>query len=125
MDTKLVKSSDKRKPPRAGMGRPAGVPNKATSLAREAIAKFVDGNAPAMQEWLESVAYGIQATDKEGNPKFSTEGNPVYIVPPNPEKAFGMLQSVMEYHLPKLARSEQVGVEDEPIKHEHIHKFLD
>lgn len=122
MAAKLAKNSEF---PNLNVGRKAGAVNKSTSLAREAIAKFVDGNAPAMQGWLESVANGIQAKDKDGNPKFSTEGNPVYIVPPNPEKAFGMLQSVMEYHLPKLARSEQVGVEDEPIKHEHIHKFLD
>lgn len=94
-------------------GRPKGVPNKATSMAREAIANFVDGNAHKMQEWLEQVAKGVKNDDDK------------YIVLPNPEKAFGMLQSVMEYHLPKLARSEQVGVEDEPIKHEHIHKFLD
>jgi hypothetical protein len=106
-------------------GRPKGVGNKSTGMAREAIARFVDGNANKMEEWLQSVAYGIQAQDKDGKPKFSTEGNPVYVVPPNPEKAFGMLQSVMEYHLPKLARTEQVGVEDEPIKHIHEHKFLD
>ena len=78
-------------------GRPKGVPNKATSQAREAIAKFVDGNAHKMQEWLEQVAKGVKNDDDK------------FIVPPNPEKAFGMLQSVMEYHLPKLARSEQIG----------------
>lgn len=122
MAAKLAKNSEH---PNLNVGRKAGAVNKSTSAAREAIARFVDGNASKMEEWLQSVAYGIQANDKEGNPKFSTEGNPVYIVPPNPEKAFGMLQSVMEYHLPKLARTEQVGVEDEPIKHEHIHKFLD
>ena len=122
MDNKLSKSVEGNL---NRAGRPKGVGNKSTGMAREAIAKFVDGNAGKMEEWLQSVAYGIQAHDKDGNPKFSTEGNPVYVVPPNPEKAFGMLQSVMEYHLPKLARSEQVGVDDEPIKHEHIHKFLD
>jgi len=106
-------------------GRPKGVGNKSTGMAREAIAKFVDGNAPAMQGWLESVAYGIQAQDKEGNPKYSTDGNPVYVVPPNPEKAFGMLQSVMEYHLPKLARTEHSGDEEQPVKIIHEHKFLD
>jgi hypothetical protein len=106
-------------------GRPKGVGNKATGMAREAIAKFVDANAPAMQGWLESVAMGIQATDKEGKPKFSTEGNPVFIVPPNPEKAFGMLQAVMEYHIPKLARTEHTSPQDEPVKIIHEHKFLD
>jgi hypothetical protein len=106
-------------------GRPKGVGNKSTGMAREAIARFVDGNANKMEEWLQSVAYGIQATDKEGHPKFSTEGNPIYVVPPNPEKAFGMLQSVMEYHLPKLARTEHSGDEDQPVKIIHEHKFLD
>jgi hypothetical protein len=106
-------------------GRPKGVGNKSTGMAREAIARFVDGNANKMEEWLQSVAYGIQATDKEGHPKFSTEGNPIYVVPPNPEKAFGMLQSVMEYHLPKLARTEHLGDEDQPVKIIHEHKFLD
>jgi hypothetical protein len=39
-----------------------------------------------------------------------------YIVPPNPEKAFGMLQTVMEYHVPKLARTEVVGDEKTPVR---------
>ena len=92
-------------------GRPKGVPNKATSMAREAIAKFVDGNAHKMQEWLEQVAKGVKNDDDK------------FIVPPNPEKAFGMLQSVMEYHLPKLARSEQVGDANQPIV--HVYKWKD
>jgi hypothetical protein len=29
----------------------------------------------------------------------------------------------MEYHLPKLARVEQIGDETAPVRHEHIHKF--
>ena len=92
-------------------GRPAGVPNKSTSMAREAIAKFVEGNAHQMQEWLEQVATGVKNEQDK------------YIVLPNPEKAFGMLQSVMEYHLPKLARSEHIGDETKPIT--HIYKWQD
>jgi hypothetical protein len=94
-------------------GRPAGVLNKSTSMAREAIAKFVEGNAHQMQEWLEQVASGVKNEQDK------------YIVLPNPEKAFGMLQSVMEYHLPKLARTEHSGDEDQPVKVIHEHKFLD
>jgi hypothetical protein len=94
-------------------GRPKGVGNKSTGMAREAIARFVDGNAPSMQKWLEQVADGVKNDDDK------------YIVLPNPEKAFGMLQSVMEYHLPKLARSEHTTPEDEPIRHIHEHSFLD
>ena len=94
-------------------GRPKGVPNKATANAREAIAKFVEGNSHKMEEWLVQVAEGVRNEDDK------------YIVLPNPEKAFGMLQSVMEYHLPKLARTEHTGDEDQPVKVIHEHKFLD
>jgi hypothetical protein len=94
-------------------GRPKGSPNKSTAMAREAIAQFVEGNAHKMQEWLEQVAIGVKNEDNK------------FIVLPNPEKAFGMLQSVMEYHLPKLARTEHTGDEDQPVKVIHEHKFLD
>ena len=94
-------------------GRPKGVPNKSTAMAREAIAQFVDGNAHKMQEWLEQVAIGVKNEENK------------FIVLPNPEKAFGMLQSVMEYHLPKLARTEHSGDEEQPVKIIHEHKFLD
>ena len=94
-------------------GRPKGSPNKSTAMAREAIATFVEGNTHQMQKWLEQVAEGVRNDDDK------------YIVLPNPEKAFGMLQSVMEYHLPKLARTEHTGDEDQPVKIIHEHKFLD
>jgi hypothetical protein len=92
-------------------GRPKGSPNKSTAMAREAIASFVDGNAHKMQEWLEQVAKGVKNDEDK------------YVVLPNPEKAFGMLQSVMEYHVPKLARTEMVGDETQPVV--HIYKWQD
>ena len=94
-------------------GRPKGVPNKSTAQAREAIAQFVEGNAYKMQEWLQQVAEGVRNDEDK------------FIVLPNPEKAFGMLQSVMEYHLPKLARTEHTGDDEQPVKVIHEHKFLD
>ena len=78
----MNQSRVKVRPPNAGKGRVKGVPNKATAAAREAIAKFVDDNAGRMQAWLDKVA------EK------------------NPEKAFLMLNAVIEYHVPKLARTE-------------------
>lgn len=90
-------------------GRQAGTPNKATSDARVAIATFVDGNAHRLSGWLEEVANGKQKLDEEGNPTGE------YIIPPNPAKAFDLFQSVVEYHIPKLARTEHATDPNSPM----------
>lgn len=64
-------------------GRVAGVPNKATSQAREAIAAFVDGNAERLSGWLDEI--------------YAKDG---------PKDAFDSFTSLLEYHVPKLARNE-------------------
>lgn len=96
-------------------GRQPGTPNKATKEAREAIGAFVDGNAHRLTEWLDRVADGIKVIEQD------EDGNTVekYIVPPNPAKAFDMFQSVVEYHVPKLARTEHVGDDNRPLVVEH------
>lgn len=63
-------------------GRPRGSLNKATAGAREAITRFVDGNAHRLQGWLDRIAER------------------------DPEKAFALVQSLIEYQIPKLARSD-------------------
>ena len=102
------------RPPGSG-GRPPGVPNKATRDARLAIAAFVDNNADRMQEWLDKVASGVPRVDAEGNQRYDDDGEPLWLVPPNPERAFAMLRDVVEYHVPKLARSEMTGANGGPI----------
>lgn len=42
-NTNLVKSSGKTKPPRAGMGRPKGVPNKNTKAIKDMILSALNG----------------------------------------------------------------------------------
>ena len=69
----------------SGQGRRKGTPNKATVEARTAISLFVDSNAHKLQEWLDAVAID------------------------NPEKAFTLFQSVIEYHVPKISRTEITG----------------
>ena len=81
-------------------GRPAGVPNKATTEARQAIALFVDSNAHRLTEWLDAVANGVPDQD----------------IKPNPAKAFELFQSVVEYHVPKLARTEVTGKDGAPVE---------
>jgi hypothetical protein len=63
-----------------GAGRPKGVANKATTQAREAIAMFVEGNVDRLNGWLEQIAAD------------------------SPKDAFDRFMSVVEYHIPKLAR---------------------
>ena len=93
-------------------GRAQGTPNKATNEARQAIASFVDGNAHRLTEWLDRVAEGVKVEDPE-------TGEEKYIVAPNPAKAFDMFQSVVEYHIPKLARMEHTGSDTNPVVVEH------
>jgi len=84
-------------------GRQAGTPNKATNEARQAIASFVDGNAHRLTEWLDKVAVG----------------DPDHDIKPNPAKAFELFQSVVEYHVPKLQRTEISGNDENPLVVEH------
>jgi hypothetical protein len=84
-------------------GRVAGVPNKATQEAREAVKALLDANLPFLQTWLQNTADGI-FDDQTGK----------WIVPPNPAKACDIVQNLVEYSVPKLARTEVVGDEKAP-----------
>ena len=96
-------------------GRQLGSTNKVTNEARQAIASFVDGNAHRLTEWLDQVANGVKVLE------MVEDGEPIekYVVPPNPAKAFDMFQSVVEYHIPKLARMEHSGSDTQPVVIEH------
>ena len=78
---------------KTGGGSRKGVPNKSTAQAREAIAVFVDGNADRLQGWLDQIA-----EDK------------------GPQAAFDCFTSLLEYHVPKLARHEHTGNNGDKIK---------
>ena len=81
------------------MARPKGTVNHATRDARQAIAAFVDSNGHRLTEWLDAVAGGDPEND----------------IKPNPGKAFELFQSVIEYHVPKLARTELSGPNGGPL----------
>jgi hypothetical protein len=68
--------------PKTG-GRAPGTPNKTTSASRDAIAAFVDGNADRLNGWLDEIY------EKNG-----------------PRAAFECFSDLLEYHVPKLTRSE-------------------
>jgi hypothetical protein len=98
MDNKVEESRKKNG------GRKAGVPNKVTQEARELVKQLLDANLPFLQSWIVSTAEGI-LDDKTGK----------YIVQPNPAKACEIVQNLVEYSVPKLARTEVVGDESKPI----------
>jgi hypothetical protein len=82
---------------RKGIKRPGqgkhGSP-RASLAAREAIARFVDGNTERLQGWLDEIA------ERDG-----------------PRAAFQCVVDLLEFHCPKLARQERTGLGDGP---EHI-----
>ena len=74
-------------------GRKAGVGNKTTVDVRHAIALIAQDNAGNFATWLNKVA----AED--------------------PGKAADLYLKAIEYHIPKLARSEQTGPDGGAIHH--------
>jgi hypothetical protein len=84
-----MNENDSQNKQRQGMpkspGRPAGSVNKATAAVREAIARMAEDNAGNFVSWISQVA------DK------------------SPEKACDIYLRAIEYHIPKLARTEVTG----------------
>lgn len=74
-------------------GRKAGVGNKTTVDVRHAIALIAQRNIVNFETWLTKVA----AED--------------------PSKAADLYLKAIEYHIPKLARSEQTGPDGGPVHH--------
>lgn len=71
-----------------GPGRPKGLKNKATKNAKEAIARFVDGNSDRLNGWLDEI--------------YASDG---------PKAAFQCFSDLLEYHVPKLSRTENQSLD--------------
>ena len=76
---------------KTGGGPRTGSPNKSTATAREAIARFVEEASPRFLRWLDEIE--------------RTKG---------PEAAFRCAADLIEYHVPKLARTEITGQDGGP-----------
>lgn len=90
METGMARRGRMDMPP--GPGRPKGAPNKATVKAKEAIAAFVDGNSDRIQSWLDEI--------------YATKGA---------EAALNAFHGFLEFHVPKLARTEITGESGAPL----------
>lgn len=80
-------------------GRKPGIPNKATSEFRHAVASLLDANRDNFGRWLTLVAEGDGADVK-----------------PDPGKALDLVAKLAEFAAPKLARTEVVGDPDAPMQ---------
>jgi hypothetical protein len=89
--SKLEENKANGLPPNAGLGRPKGSPNKATAVVREAIARMAEDNAENFNLWLAQVASS------------------------SPEKACDIYLKAIEYHIPKLARTEHASDPNQPL----------
>lgn len=80
------------KPPNAGKGRPKGVPNKATADVRACVALIAQNLAPEVEAWV-----------RRGARK-------------KPLEAAKVMAQLLEYHMPKLARTEVTGKDGEAMQ---------
>lgn len=78
---------------KTGGGSRAGSPNKTTKDVREAMAVFCQSNVDQISEWLKEVD--------------------------DPAKRIDLFLRALEYHVPKLARTEVSGVDGKAIAFDH------
>lgn len=100
MATKLVGTTERRKPPRAGMGRPKGSVNKVTQEFRETVRKLLEDNSENVGRWLLQVAEGDGSENGRADPG----------------KALDLLAKLAEFAAPKLGRVEHVGDGGGPVR---------
>ena len=104
MTSKQAKETTKKpgrngNPPPKG-GRPKGSVNKVTATAREAIGRIADGMAGEFEGWIKAVADGTPS-------ELDENGQPVkWLIKPDPRGAAEVYLKAIEYHVPKLSRTE-------------------
>lgn len=97
-----------RKPPNAGKGRKAGVPNKATADVRAAISMIANEMSDDFKAWLLLTASGDEGRGLK----------------PDPKGAADLYLKAIEYHIPKLARTELSGLDGGPIQQSIAVEFV-
>lgn len=84
-------TGQKVKPPNAGKGRVKGVPNKVTRDTRQMVAAIATRMAEEVEGWI-----------RRGSKR-------------DPLGAAGKYLQMLEFHIPKLARTEITGKDGKPV----------
>ena len=90
-----LKAANYRRDPlnNPAVGRPPGRKAVAIKSGREAVALFVEMNVDRLQSWLDEIA-----------------------IIDGPLVAFRCMTEIIEYHIPKLARTEHTGANEGPVE---------
>ena len=99
------------KPGQRRGGRKKGVPNKVTTVARQAFLATFGRLEGDLEKWIRETADGVPATvtAKDGSVCEIRQGA-------DPGKAADLIVRMAEYHVPKLGRQELVGGDGGPLQ---------
>lgn len=111
------------RPPNAGKGRPKGSLNKSTKVQKEIFTALYDEMTANLRQWIYQVAEGIKEAepvlDESGAPSFDENGEPKvdynWLIRPDPHGAAKLALEAVEFHRPKLARTELTGPKGEAL----------
>ncbi len=79
-------------------GSRKGIPNRTTQKVREAVARIAEHNIESVQKWLEDIK--------------------------DPRQRLDLFIRLLEYHIPKLARTELTGEDGGEIKIARIERII-
>lgn len=83
-------------------GRRKGAPNKVTADVRVAVGAFAQGQSAEFERWVTQTAKGMRQGKK-------------WVIKPDPGRAADIYLRAIEYHIPKLSRTELAGDAGKPI----------
>jgi hypothetical protein len=101
--------------PRRSFGGGGAKIQKRTLEARAMVAKLVDRLAGKVENWIREVHDGVPEMALDGSQMRTDGGRLVWIVPPSPKDAARLYTSLLEFKVPKLAKTEVTGASGEPL----------
>ena len=96
---RMANNNNPKGPGKPGPGRPKGSPNKVTTEVRAMVAKIAERNIGNFEKWLMEVE--------------------------EPAKRCDLFLTMLEYHVPKLARTELTGKDGKELQPAIVNVVID